>query len=64
MKSLFRLCLIAGLAAMWVGCQSKTEQPAPTGPVSSAPTSDSAETGAPEDLVALTLVKLKVPNMT
>ncbi|MHB0954860.1 MAG: hypothetical protein ACYC6N_04255 [Pirellulaceae bacterium] len=66
MKTGLYLVAVLGLAALWVGCQ-KTE-PAASNPSKemgqgSSPTADDA---ASTDAASteLTLVKLKVPNMT
>ena len=60
MKKGLLLLAVLGLTAMWVGCK-KTEPAAPSAPKGSAqvssPAADTTDT-------ALTLVKLKVPNMT
>ena len=54
MKRFASALLVAGLAAMWVGCQSSTE------PDVAAPSADEAPAATSD----LTLVTLKVPNMT
>ena len=65
MKKGLYLLAVLGLAAMWVGCK-KTEPAAPSAPKKAAQvTSPAAETPVADAAsTALTLVQLKVPNMT
>jgi hypothetical protein len=61
MKKGLYLLAVLGLAAMWVGCKKAEEKKSPSPEKKSAQvTSPAAETAA----TALTLVQLKVPNMT
>jgi hypothetical protein len=60
MKTGLYLFAVLGLTALWVGCQ-KTE------PAASNPSKEMGQGGSPTADAAsteLTLVKLKVPNMT
>ncbi|MHB8970059.1 MAG: hypothetical protein ACYC3X_25855 [Pirellulaceae bacterium] len=77
MKKRLFLLAVLGLAAMWVGCKkdepvkpsppkkeaAQVSTPAAQSPVAQSPVSQSPVAGE-IPMTALTLVKLKVPNMT
>ena len=60
MKNGLQLLLVVCLTATWIGCQSATEPPTRDAQATSGVTSGTNETASSE----LTLVSLKVPNMT
>ncbi|MCU0961919.1 MAG: hypothetical protein MUF48_17630 [Pirellulaceae bacterium] len=64
MKKYVEAAALLCLAALWVGCQQSSEPTRPAAPPTPAPTAQTNSGDAVTDAVTLTLVKLKVPNMT
>jgi hypothetical protein len=64
MKKYVEGAVLLCLATLWVGCQQSSEPTRPAAPSTPAAAAQSSSGDAVTDAIALTLVKLKVPNMT